>query len=408
MKYGLIGEKLGHSHSPRIHKLLGNAEYRLVPLSKKDLDLFMRSKDFAGINVTIPYKKDVIPYCDFLSDEAREIGSVNTVIHRDGRLFGYNTDCFGLSELIRQTGVMLTEKKVIILGSGGTSLTAHYVAKQQNAAEIVVVSRHGENNYGNITAHHDADVIINTTPVGMYPNNGAAPIDLSLFGNLSGVTDVIYNPVRSALVIDAIDRGIPASGGLAMLVYQAAKAHQLFLSEKKSDLDNTNYVYNKILKEVSNIILIGMPGSGKTTIGKLLAKKMNRRFIDTDHEIVKKENKSIPEIFARDGEAYFRRIESDIISDICKCSGTVISVGGGGVLCPENRMAIRQNGIIIHITRPVQLLGVEGRPLSKSSEALSKMQSVRQPVYQELCDFEIENIKPAEYAVDGIIRKIGI
>ena len=405
-KYGLLGEKLGHSHSPEIHSILGNTDYQLFAVGKNDLDAFMRTRNFAGINVTIPHKQDVTPYCDFLSGEAHAIGSVNTIVRKGNKLYGHNTDCFGLSALIDLAGVSLNGKKVLILGSGGTSLTAQYVAKSRKAEQIIVVSRHGKNNYGNMSEQADADAIINTTPVGMYPDNGKSPIDLSVFENLSGVIDVVYNPIRSALVMDAAERGITALGGLAMLVNQAWKAHQLFFEGSEPLEVNADYVYKRILEKVSNIILVGMPGSGKTTVGRLVAERLNRPFIDTDEEIVKRAGRPIPEIFARDGEDGFRRIESEVISDVCKESGGVISVGGGGVMRAENRGAMRQNGIIIHLTRPVEMLRTEGRPLSKSIEDLREMLGVRAPVYGGMCDFAVDNTASVGQAVDDIIRRL--
>ena len=310
MKYALIGRTLGHSYSVPIHAGFGNSDYILKNLEPEALEGFIKGKDFCGLNVTIPYKQAVMPFLDEIDDSALAIGSVNTVVNKNGRLYGYNTDIDGMRLLAKKAGIALSGKKVLVLGSGGTSLTARALAKSEGAKEILVVSRSGEVNYDNVYDESDAEIIINTTPVGMFPNNGKAAVDLSRFPKLTGVLDAVYNPLKTELILEAESLGIPAAGGLFMLVAQAKRAEELFFDKVIADEENER-VYRTLMQSFRNIVLIGMPGCGKTTVGKALAKKLGREFVDIDALIEKNAKKSIPEIFANDGEEVFRRFETE-------------------------------------------------------------------------------------------------
>ena len=387
MKYGLIGEKLGHSFSKTVHSKIADYEYCLFEIAKADLNTFMQKRDFCGINVTIPYKQAVIPYLDYISDEAKSIGAVNTVVNKNGKLYGYNTDFFGLKLLIEKNNIEITNKTVLILGSGGTSKTAKAVCESLSAKEIFTVSRSGGE--GLITYEEaytkNAQIIINTTPLGMYPNIDAKPIKLEGFNGLEAVVDVIYNPLKTRLVIDAENRGIRAVGGLYMLYAQAVSAAEIF-----SDNEIKTNAFNEILKEKQNIVLIGMPSCGKTTSGKLLAQELGKEFIDTDLEIVKKAGMEIPEIFEKFGEEYFRNLESEAIKELSQNQSLVIATGGGAVLRSENVDALRQNGKIIFIDRPLDMLiTTDDRPLSSSRELLEERYYERYPTYCFSCDVRI-------------------
>lgn len=396
MKYGLIGEKLGHSYSKIIHEKLGNSEYILTEVPKDEIEEFFKKADFSGINVTIPYKKAALGACHKLSDTAREIGSVNTVIKlADGTLFGDNTDAFGFEYMLDSKGIDPKGQKCIVLGSGGSSVMATYVLRKKGAASVTVISRSGEDNYENISKHYGAGIVVNTTPVGMYPGNGQAPLDITCFKNCKGVADLIYNPKKTALILAAEKQNIPCVSGLVMLVAQAKRAHELFF-DKKDDTDVLSLA-GKISADMSNIVLIGMPGVGKSTVGKIIAKKLSRKFIDTDEEIVKRQGKSIPDIFATEGEAGFRKIESLVLADVCKMSGCVIACGGGVVTVPENIDVIRQNSTVFRIERPLNELSVKGRPLSANNgvEALFK---ARDPLYKAAADHTVRSVTPTECA----------
>ena len=387
MKYGLIGEKLGHSFSKIVHSRLADYEYELLDIAKTDLETFMKSRDFFGINVTIPYKEAVIPYLNFISNEAEKIGVVNTVINKNGKLYGYNTDFFGLKHLIETNGIEICGKTVLILGSGGTSKTAKAVCESMGANDIFIVSRSGGNGAISYDDAHNknAQVIINTTPCGMFPKTDEQPISLEGFKNLEAVVDVIYNPLRTKLVLDAQNRGIKAVGGLYMLYSQAVKAAEIF-----TDNEINADVFNEILKEKQNIVLIGMPACGKTTLGKLLAGEFNKEFVDTDIEIEKLTGMTIPEIFEKYGEDYFRNLEAQIISDLSVKQSLVVATGGGAVLRRENIDALRQNGKIIFIDRPLSMLiTTDDRPLSSSREALENRYFERYATYCFSCDVRI-------------------
>ncbi len=404
MKYGVIGEKLPHTHSPAIHSLLGNEAYEKLELSKESLITFMENREFKGINVTIPYKEEVMKYCN-VSKEACEIGCVNTIVNRDGTLFGYNTDYLGVMFMLDHAGIEVEDKKVLILGSGGTSKTVQNVMKELGAREVIVIRRKGQDNYTNLDSHEDAQIIINTTPVGMYPHNERKIIDIDIFPQLEGVADVVYNPLRTNLILDCEDKGIKCTGGLSMLVAQAVYADFLFFPEKEASYSEADKkkiiedVLDKIERELRNIVLIGMPGSGKTTIGKGLRDKMNLPFIDTDKEITKNTGKTPKVWIETSGEEKFRQIESEIVIKSGKKSGQIIATGGGSILLEENRRALRQNGTIVFISRPLRLLSTKDRPLSKD---LKGMFVKRLPIYKQLADIEVKANKKVRSIIEEV------
>ena len=386
-EFGLVGEKLSHSYSKIIHAMLGDYNYGLLPMDEDEFDRFFCEKAFSGVNVTIPYKKKVIPYLDFISEQAKSIGSVNTVVCLDGKLYGYNTDYDGFLFMAERAGIDFMGKKVLVLGSGGASATVISAARDKGAREVVVVSRSGKVNYDNVYELNDADIIVNTTPVGMYPNNGDRVIDLSRFKKLSGVLDLIYNPIRTRLILDALSLGIPASGGLSMLVAQAVYANGHFFG-KKLPCEKIEEVLCKIEKSVSNISLIGMPGCGKSTVGRFLADMLGMEFVDADDEITKSAGRTPAEIIKEDGEDAFRKIESEVVAEITRLGGRVISCGGGVVTREENYAHLKQNGDIYYIKRELSSLSREGRPLSANVE---KLFSDRREKYERFADFEVEN-----------------
>lgn len=388
MKYGLIGEKLGHSFSREIHMRLANYDYELCEIARDRLDGFMCRRDFAAINVTIPYKQAVMPYLDCIDSAAERIGAVNTVVNRDGVLYGYNTDFAGMKALILHCGVQIDGARVLVLGSGGTSHTALAVCESMRAASVHRVSRTGRD--GCITYDDayrmGADVIINTTPCGMYPNVGGMPVDLDRLGGVRGVVDAVYNPLRTALICNARARGITAEGGLYMLVAQAAAAVKHFIG-RDVDADRIERVYRQLMNENQNIVLVGMPSSGKSTVGRALAERMGRRFIDTDDEIVARTGRSITDIFEHEGEGAFRDIESEVIAQLAPIRGAVIATGGGAVLRGQNLLCLRQNGRIYYIDRPLeQLTGTPDRPLARDTDALRRRYEERHDIYLAAAD----------------------
>ena len=402
MRAGLLGRRLGHSFSPRIHALLGDYSYELFEVEPEKLDAFMKEGAFDALNVTIPYKKDVIPYCAELTQAASAIGSVNTLVRRsDGTLLGDNTDAAGFRAMLDRLAVAPAGKKALVLGSGGASLTVQHVLREAGA-EVIVISRSGENNYNNIALHADAKIIVNTTPVGMYPGNGETPVSLEAFPALEAVLDVIYNPARTRLMQDAIDRGIPCIGGLAMLVEQARAASERFTGNR-IDPARTNEVLRRLQAETLNIVLIGMPGCGKSTIARLLAKKTGRRCVDSDALIVEKIGMSIPEYFASHSEAEFRAVESEAIAELGKQSSLVIATGGGCVTQAHNRALLSQNGVIFFLKRDIRLLPTRGRPLSQANP-LEDMYKVRLPLYRAFADAETENMGAPEDCADRILE----
>ena len=399
MKYGLIGEKLGHSFSKEIHERLGY-DYELCEVAPEALDGFMKAKNFEGINVTMPYKQAVIPYLDEIDEVASEIGAVNTIVNRDGKLYGYNTDFYGMERLFDHAEVDPYGKKVAVLGSGGTSKTATAVLRSLGASEIIAVSRSGEVSYNDLyESHGDIDIIVNTTPVGMFPNISENPVEINRFDRLSGVIDAVYNPLNTTMVIEAKERGIPAEAGLYMLVAQAIRASELFLNTRYPSY-MTNVIYDGIRAEKENVVLIGMPSSGKSTVGRLLAEKLGEEFIDTDELITEKIKMPIKDFFALHGEEKFREVEAEVIREIAGRGGLVIATGGGAILRRENITSLRYNGNILFIDRPLNLLiPTDSRPLSSDRMALENLYMTRYPIYNEVCDSRIEAIgTPIEIA----------
>lgn len=405
LKCGLLGEKLGHSYSPQIHSMLADYEYKLFEKSPEELEAFLKSGEFDGLNVTIPYKKSVMPYCTELSPTAAQIGSVNTIVRRsDGSLYGDNTDAFGFENLIVHNGIEVKGKKALVLGTGGASVTAQAVLKNLGASEVVVISRRGEDNYENIAKHADAEIIANTTPVGMYPNNGKAAVDLTQFPKLSGVLDVVYNPARTALLLQAERLGIPCAGGLYMLVSQAKRSCELFTGKSipDSEIDRIERV---LLHQMQNIVIIGMPGSGKTTVSTMLAEKLGRKIFDTDTIVSENAGITIPEIFAVQGEAGFRRLETEATAEVGKLSGNIISTGGGVVTVAENYELLHQNGVIVWIERDTSKLARDGRPISLSSD-LNELYAARLPLYDRFADIKADNNGDINDTVNAIMEMI--
>ncbi|MBQ2739164.1 MAG: shikimate kinase [Oscillibacter sp.] len=400
--YGLLGRKLGHSWSAPIHHALGCESYRLIELEPEELGAFLAREDIGGLNVTIPYKRSVIPFCDVLDPLARAIGSVNTIVRQGTKLYGSNTDAAGLLYMAKRAGISFAGKKVVVLGSGGASLTAQAVARTESAREVIVVSRSGETNYETLPLHADADILINATPVGMYPRCGEAPVDLGVFSHLSGVLDLIYNPRRTALLLQAELLGIPCSDGLPMLVAQAVAAEEHFF-EKAIPVEKAEAILSTLRSDMTNIVLIGMPGSGKTTVGDALAALTGREALDVDREIVRRTGRSIPDIFREDGEAAFRALERQVTAELGAMSGKIILTGGGVVKDLHNYASLRQNGRIYHLWRSLEVLPVEGRPLSQGSGA-EKLWAERKPLYEAFRDVLIDNNDTVSAAADAIWR----
>lgn len=409
MKYGLIGEHLTHSYSCEIHAMIADYDYELHELRPDEVEGFLAKRDFLGINVTIPYKQTVMPYLDEISDTAKAIGAVNTIVNRGGKLYGDNTDLPGMQALAQHAGVELKGKKVLILGTGGASKTARALAEMSGAKSVYNVSRSGRD--GAITYeqaardHSDAEIIINATPAGMFPKVDGRPIDIAPFKNLEGVLDAIYNPLRSNLILDAQERGIKAEGGLYMLSAQAVHASAKFLN-KPLDESLTDKAYKAVARDKSNIVLIGMPSCGKTTVGTLLAEKLGRELCDTDDIIVKKAGKPITDIFAESGEAEFRRLEAETISEVSAVGGRVIATGGGAVLNPANVRALKRNGVIAFLDRaPENLIATDDRPLASRRSALDKLYSERYDIYRAAAELTIDaNVTP-EAEADEIIKR---
>ena len=404
MNYGLLGETLKHSFSPQIHNAFGIEDYILKEVSGADLDAFMTAKDFTALNVTIPYKEAVIPYC--VQDEvSKAIGSVNTVVNRDGVLYAYNTDCLGFLYMATKAGISFTDKKVVVLGSGGTAKTAVYVARQEKASEIIVVSRSGSGisevfgdvktaDYSQADLYKDAQIIVNTTPLGMYPNVQAQAVDLDVFMNAEAVVDVVYNPLLTALTLQAKKKGLKYVNGLPMLVAQAYFAQRYFYNEEPKVKPGDDVLIEKVIADIEaqvrNIVLIGMPGCGKSTVGKILAEKLGRTFIDTDEEFAKKEGMLAGEYIEKYGEVAFRDAESCVVKEFCKEKSLVIATGGGSILREENRDAMMQNSLIVYLDRDLCKLATDGRPLSKNMDRLQKLYEIRQPIYVNLADIHLK------------------
>jgi len=411
MTYGCIGEKLGHSFSREIHERLADYTYELKELIPEELISFMQKKEFSAINVTIPYKQDVIPYLYEISPQAKAIGAVNTIVNRNGRLYGYNTDFFGMRALILRAGIEVRGKKVLILGSGGTSRTARAVAKDLNAREILVVSRAGKEGITYEEAcqkHRDAEILINTTPCGMYPNIRTVPLDVADYPNLEGVVDAVYNPLRTELVLQAQERGIPAVCGLYMLVAQAAFAVELFLDTTVPE-EKIEAVFRSLTAAKENIVLTGMPGSGKTTVGNQLKKKLCKPFWDTDLLLTERAGRTPAEIINSDGEPAFRDLESAVIRDIAAENGGIIATGGGAVLRDENIKELKRNGRIYFLDRPLEeILPTDDRPLSGNRELLQKRYNERYARYCATADHIISLASVPDEVCEQIIEDMNL
>lgn len=410
MEYGCIGEKLGHSFSKEIHNALATYNYELKELEKTEVDAFMKSHDFKAINVTIPYKQTVIPYLDFISDEAKAIGAVNTVVNKNGKLYGFNTDFFGMKSLIERTGIEINKKKVAILGGGGTSKTAEAVSMALGAEVIYKTSRNskaGFITYDELYNISDTiDVIINTTPVGMYPDIYISAVEVERFKNLSGVVDAVYNPLRSKLVSDALENNIKAVGGLYMLVAQAAAAVEKFI-DIKINTENIEKVFKNLFNKKENIVLIGMPSSGKSTVGNMLAEKLGRAFFDSDKLVESTQNMTIPDIFKAEGEAYFRNCETEAVFELSKNNSSVIATGGGVVLNKKNIELLKENGKVFFLDRPLEmLLTTDDRPLSSNKSDLEKRYNERYDLYRASADVVIDGSGTVDEVVNQILRVI--
>lgn len=406
MEYGCIGEHLKHSFSKEIHNALADYEYEIKELTPQELPAFMEEHNFKAINVTIPYKKDVIPYLYWISPEAKAINAVNTIVNVDGKLYGYNTDFYGMKSLIEREGVSLEDKRVAILGGGGTSNTAVAVAENMGAASVLKVSRSEKAGYITYDElydnYSDVEVIINTTPCGMFPNIGASAVDVSRFPKLEAVFDAVYNPLKSKLVCDCKARGITAVGGLYMLVSQAAYAVEKFI-DAPVDNDKVEEIFRNLYKDKMNIVLVGMPSCGKTSVGKALAEKLSKTFVDSDDEIVSREGRAVPEIFSKDGEGYFRKAETEVIRGLASQNTRVIATGGGAVLNGDNVDILRENGRIYFINRPLEdLITTDDRPLSSNRELLEKRYNERYSIYVSSADVVIDG----RGAVEEVAKRI--
>ena len=401
MRFGLLGEKLGHSYSPELHAFFGDYDYELFEVAPGDLGDFLRERDFQGLNVTIPYKTTVHDICEHLTEAAEAIGSVNTVVKQpDGTLLGDNTDAAGFEGMVWKSRVRVLGRKCLVLGSGGASLAVRYVLNKLGAGEVVVISRNGEDNYDNLDKHKDASVIVNTTPVGMYPKTGAAPVDLRDFPQCEGVLDIIYNPARTALIQQAEALGIPCLGGLYMLVEQARCASQVFTGKPLPAI-RSKEVYSVMSRRKDNRILIGMPGSGKSTVGRILAERLGRPFVDCDTELEKRLGMTAGDYILKAGEEDFRAQETAILAQLGKESGLVIATGGGCVTRPENYPLLHQNGTIIFLERELSKLPKKGRPLSLRGN-LQDMYTIRLPMYRRFADLIVPNDSSPETVAKNV------
>ncbi|MBC5580419.1 shikimate dehydrogenase [Anaerofilum sp. BX8] len=399
-RYGLIGEHLGHSFSKSIHEQLADYTYDLIELAPQQLAPFFAGRQFAALNVTIPYKEAVLPLLDEVDPRAAEIGAVNTVVNRGGKLTGYNTDYDGVDYLLHRHGILLGGRVVMILGTGGTSKTCAALARAKGAKEVLLVSRSGKGGaltYHDAAMRRDVQVLLNTTPCGMYPDNDGLPMDPALFPRLEAAADVVYNPLQTAFVLRALDLGLPAAGGLEMLVAQAKTAAELFLGRPLPD-EEIGRVHRRLQAERANCVLIAMPGAGKTTVGGRAARMLGKTFVDTDDEITAYAGRTPAQIIEQDGEAAFREIESRVIAEIAKKGGQLIATGGGAVTRAENMRRLRQNGVILFIDRELSLLATSGRPLSRDFEALRQRYIERYPLYNRYCDLKLDNDETIETA----------
>ena len=389
-KYGLIGAKLSYTYSPLIHREFGDYQYDICETKADELAGLLASPEYDGFNVTIPYKKTVMKLCDIVSDEAKKIGSVNAVVRtEDGLLSGFNTDYFGFKYQLEHNDIDVEDKKCVVLGDGGVSVTIQAVLHDLHAREVVVISRKGEDNYDNISKHFDAEILINATPVGMYPDNGGCLVNVADFTKLEGVIDVVYNPYRTKLILDAMEAGIPCAGGLEMLVAQAKQSSEIFTGNTIDD-DEIETVLDEVQRRVLNNVLIGMPGAGKTFLGKKMAEKQGKRFIDIDDMVIQHEGASIDEIFREKGEAYFRKVETEMLKLACKEAGCVIATGGGVIKTKANYNIVKQNGVVIWIKRDLDKLETDGRPLSTST-GVEQLYKERKDEYKRWSDYYIDN-----------------
>lgn len=403
-RFGLLGEKLGHSYSPQIHALLYPNEYKLYEVAPDALGDFLSTTGLSGMNVTIPYKKAVIPYCKELSDTARRTGSVNTLVKKPGGWHGYNTDYDGFAYMVRQAGVDVKGKKALIFGSGGASLTVRAVLEDLGAAQVAVISRHGGDNYENLSRHADAAIAVNATPVGMYPNNGAAAADLRVLPGLEAVLDLVYNPAKTALLLQAQELGLRCENGLGMLAAQAKRAAELFTGTA-IDNEKIGEITRALARQMQNIILIGMPGCGKSSVGRALAARLGRELFDSDELVERTAGMSIPEIFEKEGEDGFRRRETEALSELTRRSGCVIAAGGGAVMRPENLPLIRQNGTAVWIRRDLDRLPSAGRPLSQAHGA-HELYARRRPLYERFADLSVENCADIGACAEKIVEAL--
>ena len=403
-KYGLLGRTLGHSWSPQIHALLCGYDYGLYEIEPEALSVFLETTDLAGMNVTIPYKKDVVPFCAGLSDAARAIGSVNTLIRTPAGWYGDNTDYAGFVAMTEACGVSAAGKKALVFGSGGASLAVIAALRDLGAAPIVNISRMGADNYENLARHADAQILVNTTPLGMVPHTGVSPVTLDAFPACEAVLDVVYNPARTQLLLDAEARGIPHAGGLTMLVAQARRSAEQFAGTVIPDT-RVGEIVDILQKQMQNIILIGMPGCGKTTVGRRLAAALGRPFYDADAEIVRIAGKSIPDIFGAEGEAGFRARETAVLSELGKGSGAVIATGGGCVTRPENYPLLHQNGVIVWIRRALENLPTAGRPLSQAN-SLKSLYEQRRDLYAAFADIVVDSDEVLDHTVSRLLEEL--
>lgn len=406
MKCGLLGRKLGHSYSPQIHGLFADYSYELFEREPEALESFVRQGNWSGLNVTIPYKKTVLPLCDELSPRARRIGAVNTLVRRpDGTLFGDNTDAYGFEKLIETKGIAVKGRKCLVFGSGGASVMACAVLEELGAASVTVVSRQGEDNYENLHRHADAQLIVNTTPLGMFPHNGEAAADLRLFPACEAVLDVVYNPYRTKLLLQAERLEIPCAGGLYMLVAQAKRAAELFTGTPIEDAA-IDRVEARMRRDMLNLILVGMPGCGKSTVAKALGAALGREVQEADALIQAEAGQPIPAIFAAEGEEGFRKRESAVLRELGKRSGLIVSTGGGCVTREENYEPLHQNGVIVWLQREIDRLPKEGRPISLRSN-LHELYEKRRPCYERFADVVIDNNGSLEATVNAILEVLG-
>lgn len=401
LRFGLIGEKLPHSFSKEIHESLWAESYELIELKKEEVEDFFNKKEFSGVNVTIPYKETAMNCCDVVDENAKKIGCVNTVINKNGVLYGYNTDYNGFKDCVARENISFENKSVLILGSGATSKTVYVAVNDMGAGSVSFASRKGKINYENVYEKCNPQVIVNTTPVGMYPETDGQLLDLSRFANLEAYADVVYNPLKTKTYLQAKDLGLKCCCGLAMLVGQAVSAAEYF-TDSQIAKEKAGEILEKITKSRTNIVLTGMPGCGKSTVGRIIAKKLSRKVFDSDELIEQKAGLSIPEIFEKYGEAYFRSLETQVIAELSKKNGIIISTGGGVPLKEENRQRLSQNGRIYFIKRDLNNLARGGRPLSKDINALEQMYKVRKPVYSAFADITVENNNTSEQCAQQI------